>query len=95
MRLSFGIVCTAMGAVLGCAAPPASRAAPDARAVELGTTMEELVSLLGAPSQTRDTARGGRSFRTFYYPNGLSCVVDLTTYVVCKVSVGETDGYCY
>jgi hypothetical protein len=95
MRLSFGIVCTSMGAVLGCAAQPASRAAPDARSVELGTTMEELVWLLGAPSRTRDAARGDLTFRTFDYPNGLSCVVDLATYLVCKVSVGETDGYCY
>jgi hypothetical protein len=67
----------------------------DARAVELGAGTTELVALLGTPSRVTDRTEGGRTFRTFYYPNDLSCVVDLTADVVCKVSVGETDGYCY
>jgi len=63
--------------------------------VELGTSSAELVALLGAPDRTHDRTAGERSFRTFYYPDEFSCVVDLATDVVCKVSVGETDGFCY
>jgi len=87
-----GIVAVALSAALGCAAQPI---AVDARSVELGTSSTDLVELLGSPSRVADRTRGDRTFRTFYYPNGLSCVVDLTADVVCKVSVGETDGYCY
>jgi len=84
-----------MGAGLGCAAQPSPRASPNARSVELGTSAAELVALLGAPRRTQDRTAGNRSFRTFYYPNDLSCVVDLATDIVCKVGIGETDGYCY
>lgn len=93
MRLAIGIV--VVSAALGCAAQPSSRAGVDARAIELGTSATELVSLLGAPDRTRDRIAGDRTFRTFFYPNDLTLVVDLTTDVVCKVSVGETEGYCY
>jgi ABC-type hemin transport system substrate-binding protein len=95
MRLPIGTVVVAVSAVLGCAAQPTPRNAVDARSVELGTSTTELVAMLGAPSRVADTTKGDRTFRTFYYPNDLSCVVDLTADVVCKVSVGETDGYCY
>jgi len=95
MRLSFWIVGIVVAAALGCAAQPTSRTVVDARAVELGTGTTELVALLGTPSRVTDRTEGGRTFRTFYYANDLSCVVDLTTDVVCKVSVGETDGICY
>ena len=95
MRLPIGIVGIFVAAALGCAAQPSSRAGADARTIELGTSTAELVATLGAPSRTRDITAGDRTFRTFYYPNDLSCVVDLATDVVCKVSVGETDGYCY
>jgi hypothetical protein len=95
MHLHFRIVAVVLSAALGCAAQPGSRTDAGARAIELGTSATEMVALLGAPSRTRDVIAGDRTFRTFYYPNGLSCVVDLTTFVVCKVSVGETDGYCY
>jgi len=95
MRLDFWIVSAVMTAALGCAAQPTSRAEVDARSIELGTSTTELVSLLGAPSRTLDRSAGDRTFRTFFYPNNLTLVVDLTTDVVCKVSVGETDGYCY
>lgn len=94
-RLPLGIIGLVMAAALGCAAQHPSRDGVDARSVELGTSAAELVALLGAPSRTRDRSAGDRIFRTFYYPNGLSCVVDLTADAVCKVSVGETDGYCY
>lgn len=94
-RLPLGIIGIGIAASLGCAAQPTSRDGVDARSVELGTNAAELVALLGAPSRTRDRSSGDRIFRTFYYPNGLSCVVDLTADAVCKVSVGETDGYCY
>jgi hypothetical protein len=94
MRVLLWIFGMVMVAGLGCSALP-PRAAPDARTVELGTSAAELVALLGAPRRTQDRTAGNRSFRTFYYPNDLSCVVDLTTDVVCKVSIGETDGYCY
>jgi hypothetical protein len=95
MRLPFGLVSVVMTAALGCAAQPDSQAGVDARSIELGTSTTELVSLLGAPSRTRDRSAGDRTFRTFFYPNDLTLVVDLTTDVVCKVSIGETDGYCY
>jgi hypothetical protein len=95
MRPSVGILGVAMAAALGCVAQPTSRTGVDARAVELGTGTTEMVALLGTPIRVTDRTQGDRSFRTFYYPNDLSCVVDLTTDVVCKVSVGETDGYCY
>lgn len=95
MRLRLGIVGVVMAAAIGCASQPNPRDGVDARSVELGTSAIELVATLGAPSRTRDIIAGDRTFRTFYYPNHLSCVVDLTTDVVCKVSVGETDGYCY
>ena len=95
MRLPIGIVGIFMAAALGCATQPTSRAGVDARTIELGTGTAELVAVLGAPSRTQDRIAGDRTFRTFYYPNDLSCVVDLATDVVCKVSVGETDGYCY
>ncbi len=95
MRLAFGIAGIAMSAMLGCAQQPFPRDAVDARSIELGTSTAELVSLLGAPMRTQDATAGTRTFRTFYYPNNLSCVVDLTADAVCKVSVGETDGYCY
>ncbi len=95
MHLSRGIVIVVATAALGCAVQPASQDSVDARSVELGTSTLELIAMLGAPSRTRDVIAGDRSFRTFYYPNDLSCVVDLKTDVVCKVSVGETDGYCY
>ncbi len=95
MHRSRAIVLVVVTAAFGCAVQPASGDRVDARSVELGTSSLELVATLGAPSRTRDTIAGNRTFRTFYYPNDLSCVVDLTTDVVCKVSVGETDGYCY
>lgn len=95
MRPSFGILGVVTAAALGCASQPSPRDGVDARSVELGTSTTELVAALGAPSRTRDISAGDRTFRTFYYPNDLSCVVDLTTDVVCKVSIGETDGYCY
>ena len=95
MRFPIGIVVVAVSAALGCAAQSSPRDGVDARSVELGTSTTELVALLGAPSRVADRTQGDRTFRTFYYPNDLSCVVDLTTDVVCKVSVGETDGYCY
>jgi hypothetical protein len=95
MHLSTGILVVVVSAALGCAVQPTARDSVDARSVELGTTTAELVELLGAPGRTRDRTEGGRTFRTFYYPNDLSCVVDLATDVVCKVSVGETDGLCY
>lgn len=84
-----------LATTLGCAAQPVARDGLDARVVELGTSTAELVALLGAPVRTRDLSAGTRTFRTFYYPSNLSCVVDLTADAVCKVSVGETDGYCY
>jgi hypothetical protein len=95
VRPSFAIVGAVICAALGCEVQPTYRDGVDARSVELGTSTTELVALLGTPSRVTDKARGDRTFRTFYYPNNLSCVVDLTTDVVCKVSVGETDGYCY
>lgn len=95
MRASVGILGVIMAAALGCASQPGPRDGVDARAVELGTNTLELIAMLGTPSRVTDRTEGNRSFRTFYYPNDLSCVVDLTTDVVCKVSVGETDGYCY
>ena len=95
MRLFPGIVGVVMAAALGCASQPGPRDGVDARSVELGTSTTELVALLGPPNRVADRTKGDRTFRTFYYPNDLSCVVDLTTDVVCKVSVGETDGYCY
>jgi len=95
MHLSRGIVVAVVTAALGCAVRPASRDSLDARSVELGTSAVELIAARGTPSRTRDRIAGDRTFRTFYYPNDLSCVVDLATDVVCKVSVGETDGYCY
>jgi hypothetical protein len=95
MRLLFGLVGVVMSAALGCATQPSPRDGVDARSVELGTSTTELVALLGPPSRVADRTKGDRTFRTFYYPNDLSCVVDLATDVVCKVSVGETDGYCY
>lgn len=95
MRLSRGIVVIVVTAALGCAAQPTFRTGVDARAVELGTGSTELVEQLGTPSRVTDRTEGNRAFRTFYYPNDLSCVVDLATDVVCKVSVGATDGLCY
>ena len=95
MRASVGILGVVMATAIGCAAQPSSRTGVDARAVELGTGTTELVAMLGTPSRVADRTEGNRSFRTFYYPNDLSCVVDLATDVVCKVSVGETDGLCY
>jgi hypothetical protein len=89
------VVVIVVSAALGCASQTGPRDGVDARSVELGTSTLELIAMLGAPSRTRDIVAGDRTFRTFYYPNDLSCVVDLTTDVVCKVSVGETDGYCY
>jgi hypothetical protein len=94
MRLPAGFV-VVVTAALGCAAQLAPRVGTDARSIELGTSATELVELMGAPSWTRDRIAGDRTFRTFYYPNDLSCVVDLATDIVCKVSLGETDGFCY
>lgn len=95
VRSSVGMLGVAMAAALGCASQSSPRDGADARSVELGTSATELVSLLGAPSRTQDRIAGDRTFRTFFYPNDLTLVVDLTADVVCKVSVGETDGYCY
>ncbi len=95
MHRSRAIVVVVVTAALGCAAQPTSGDRVDARSVELGTNTLELIEMLGAPSRVADRTRGERTFRTFYFPNDLSCVVDLTTDVVCKVSVGETEGYCY
>jgi hypothetical protein len=97
MHIRFRILALALSAALGCTAQPASRTGTggDARSIELGTSTAELLSLLGAPNRTRDATKGDRSFRTFYYANDLNCVVDPTTDVVCKVSVGVTDGYRY
>jgi hypothetical protein len=95
MRPSFGILGVVTAAALGCASQPSPREGVDARAVELGTSATELVAMLGAPSRTQDRTVGDRTFRTFYYPSNLNCVVDLMTDVVCKISIGETDGYCY
>jgi hypothetical protein len=95
MRLVLGSAGVAMAAILGCVQQPFARGAVDARSIELGTSTAELVASLGAPLRTRDTIAGDRTFRTFYYPNNLSCVVDLTADAVCKVSIGETDGACY
>lgn len=94
-RLPIGIVAIFLAAAAGCAAQSGPRDSVDARSVELGTSTTELVAQLGAPSRVADLTKGDRTFRTFYYPNDLSCVVDLTADVVCKVSVGETDGFCY
>jgi hypothetical protein len=95
VRFAVGMVGVLLSATLGCAARPAAEDRVDARSVELGTSSAELVAQLGTPASVQDRAAGGRTFRTFYYANGLSCVVDLTADAVCKVSVGETDGYCY
>jgi len=95
MRACVGILGFVMAAALGCASQSGVRAGADARAVELGTGSAELVEQLGTPIRVTDRTAGNRSFRTFYYANDLSCVVDLTTDVVCKVSVGDTDGICY
>lgn len=95
MRLPIGLAGVVMSAALGCAAQSIPRDNVDARSVELGTSTAELVAMLGAPNWTRDLTVGDRTFRTFYFANNLSCVVDLTADVVCKVSVGESDGYCY
>ena len=95
MRVVHGIVGVVMSAALGCATQPAPQDAVDARSIELGTSTAELIESLGPPVRTRDAAAGERTYRTFYYPNNLSLVVDLASDVVCKVSVGDTDGYCY
>jgi hypothetical protein len=95
MRVPLGIVAVILSVALGCAAQPGAGDGVDARVIELGTSTAELIALLGAPMKTRDLAAGTRTFRTFYYPNSLNCVVDLTADAVCKVSIGETDGYCY
>jgi hypothetical protein len=95
MRPCVGILGVVMATALGCASQFDPRAGVNARAVELGTGSNELLEQLGVPNRVTDRTEDNRTFRTFHYPNGLYCVVDLTTDVVCKVDVGETDGVCY
>jgi hypothetical protein len=95
MRLPLGTVVVVLSAVLGCSTQRVGGDGLDARAIELGTSTAELIAWFGPPLRTSDATAGERTFRTFYYPNNLVCVVDLGSDVVCKVSVGETDGYCY
>ena len=95
MHLPTGIAGILLTAAMGCSTLRPGGDGTDARSIELGTSTAELIASLGPPIRTSDVSSGDRTFRTFYYPNHLSCVVDLASDVVCKVSVGETDGYCY
>jgi hypothetical protein len=87
---------TAVASMLACSSL-ARRQEPSGadRWVDLGTTTAELIGLRGQPERTRDRVERDRTFRTFYYADGTSYVVDLKKDIVCEQGIGETEGYCY
>jgi hypothetical protein len=67
----------------------------DRRPAELGMSSSELIKSRGQPDRTRDRTEAGRTFRTFYYTDGTTYVVDIDRDIICEEGIGETDGYCY
>lgn len=65
------------------------------REIDPGTTVAELIELRGEPDRINDRVERDRTFRTFYYADGIFYVVDLGEDIVCEQGIGESNGYCY
>ena len=80
-------------AALGCSTQPRTEAGSPL--TNLGMTTAQLLERRGQPMRTSDRTERDRTFRTFYYADGATYIVDVKTDIVCEEGVGKTEGYCY